>query len=461
MKNAHLLDIFSAALEAVEPSSAVSRILSLTGDRVTVASNKYDLASYDRILVIGAGKATARMALSIEKLFHERIAGGLIIVKYGHTAPLRFIQQREAGHPIPDQAGVDATREIIGLLQKADERTLVICLISGGGSALLAAPAKGITLQEKQQATDLLMKAGATINELNAVRKHLSAVKGGRLARMAAPATIMTLLISDVINDHLDVIASGPTAPDSTTFTEAISVVKKYGLQSSMPQGIISFLERGVAGREEETTKEHDPCFARTQNAIAGSLRQALFAAQEKARTLGMSSELVSGELQGEARVAARFLAEKAVQTRNRLKDGERFILLAGGETTVTVTGTGRGGRNQELALVFAREIAGEKGITLLSAGTDGTDGPTDAAGAFVDGDTVPAAKKFGLDPALYLENNDSYTFFERLDALSEKQHHLKTGPTGTNVMDLQIMLLEKSGEFEKAQKDRGARSGR
>lgn len=443
MTNTPLQEIFTAALEAADPSSAVSRTLKRTENTLITVDMTYDLGNYDRILVVGAGKASARMALPIETMLGERITSGVIIVKYGHTAPLRIIRQREAGHPIPDQAGVEATQEIMALLREADDKTLVICLISGGGSALLTAPAKGITLQEKQQATDLLLKAGATINELNAVRKHCSAVKGGRLARMAWPATVVTLLISDVINDHLDVIASGPTAPDKTTFADALSVIQKYGLQSSIPRGICSYLERGAAGREEETAKEHDACFTRTLNSIAGSLRQALSAANEKARQLGLAPEIITGELEGEARDAARFLAQKAVEARNRLKTGERLCLLSGGETTVIVKEAGKGGRNQELALAFALEIAGEKGITLLSAGTDGTDGPTDAAGAVVDGETVSAAKKIGLDPAMYLKHNDSYTFFEKLDALTGKQHHLKTGPTGTNVMDIQIILTE------------------
>jgi glycerate-2-kinase len=315
--------------------------------------------------------------------------------------------------------------------------------MSGGGSALLVAPAKGITLQGKQRAIDLLMKAGATIHELNAVRKHLSAVKGGRLARIACPATIVTLLISDVIDDRLDVIASGPTAPDRTTFAEALAAIRKYGLHPSMPPEVLSFLERGAAGGEEETAREDDPCFARTQTIIAAGLGQAIDAAQEKVRALGMRTEIVSRELQGEARAAARFLAQKAIEVRSRLTAGERLCLLSGGETTVTVKGTGTGGRNQELALAFALEIAGEKGIALLSAGTDGTDGPTDAAGAMVDCETVRRAAEQGLFAGDYLANNDSYGFFRRYDAVTGDHAHITTGPTGTNVMDIQIIMVE------------------
>ena len=444
MKNTHLQEIFEAALEAVEPSSAVSRVLNLIGTRLIVADKQYDLGGYDQTLVIGAGKAAARMSLPVEKMFDGRISSGLIIVKDGHTAPLRFIRQIEAGHPVPDQAGVGATREIMELLRKADERTLVICLLSGGGSALLVAPAHGITLQEKQQATDLLLKAGANIQELNTVRKHLSLVKGGRLARMAFPATTVTLLLSDVIDDSLDVIASGPTTPDRTTFPEALSVVRKYDLHSKMPPGVLTYLARGASGREEETARNDDPCFARTQNLVVAGLRHAIDAAQQKARTFGMDAEVVSRELQGEARIAARFLAHEAVQTRNRLQAGERRCLLSGGETTVAVKGAGTGGRNQEFALAFALEIAGENGITLLSAGTDGTDGPTDAAGATVDGETVKRAAEQGLSAGDYLANNDSYSFFSRYDAATGEHAHIKTGPTGTNVMDIQVIVVER-----------------
>jgi glycerate 2-kinase len=443
MNSIGLLDIYNAAIDAVDPYEAVMKAMRIEGNRLHAAGGTYDLGVFRRILVVGAGKATARMAAAVETVIGDRVNEGLIIVKYGHTTPLRFIRQVEAGHPIPDQVGVEATKEIVDLLRKADEQALVLCLISGGGSALLVAPSDGITLREKQQATDLLMKAGATIHELNAVRKHLSSVKGGRLASTAYPATVVTLLLSDVINDSLDVIASGPTAPDRSTFADALSVIRKYGVKSSVPTGIVSYLEQGAIGGEEETVKEHAPCFSRTQNLIVGSLGQAIDAAEKKARSLGMTVEVVSRELQGEARVAARFLAGKAIQARNRLNSGEQCCLLSGGETTVTVNGNGKGGRNQELALAFSLEIAGVKGITLLSAGTDGTDGPTNAAGAIVDGAIVRRATESGLFPGDYLANNNSYEFFRRYDILTGEHAHIKTGPTGTNVMDIQIILVE------------------
>jgi glycerate 2-kinase len=440
-----LVDIFSAALTAVDPYPAVTSALNIERECLQVAGVRYRLDAFSRVLVVGAWKAAARMAMAAEDSLGVRITQGLIIVKEGHTALLRTIRQVEAGHPVPDEAGVNGTREIITLLNAADEKTLVICLLSGGGSALMVAPVEGMTLADKRTITDLLLRSGADIGEINAVRKHLSAVKGGRLARIAYPATVITLILSDVIGDRLDVIASGPTAPDNSTFSDALRVIDKYGLRNRVPEKIMIYLESGASGEEPETPKEGDACFRKTANVIVGSLGTAAAAAGEKARLLGFETKVITTELQGEAREAAQRLAGIAREAGSGLKKGVRKCFLSGGETTVRVNGQGIGGRNQEFALAFAVEIAGTCGVALLSAGTDGTDGPTDAAGAIVDGDTSPAAKERGLDPAVYLNNNDSYTFFERLDALSGEQHHLKTGPTGTNVMDLQIMLVEAS----------------
>ncbi len=439
----HLREIFNAALTAVDPCTAVTRAVTIENNYFHTAGAVYDPEAYSGILVVGAGKATARMALAIEDAIGDRITDGLIIVKKGHTAPLRAVRQAEAGHPVPDEAGVKGTREVLNLLQAANERTLVICLLSGGGSSLLVAPLPGVTLEDKQRTTELLLRAGATIDELNAVRKHLSAVKGGRLAKIAHPATVVTLILSDVIGDRLDVIASGPTASDSSTFSDAATVIEKYRLTTAIPSQVTSFLERGKAGQEAETVKSGDACFLRTRNVIVGSSAQALAAARDKATALGWRPEVVTAELRGEARDAARFLAQMALRVRDGMKPNERCCLLSGGETTVTVMGNGKGGRNQELALAFAVEIADRDGITLLSAGTDGTDGPTDAAGAVVDGSVVNKARELGIHPGAYLGNNDSYTFFQRLDSHTSEKHHVMTGPTGTNVMDLQILLIE------------------
>jgi glycerate 2-kinase len=438
------LEMFNSALAAVEPYRAVIKAFRVKNTMLTAGGSVYDLKVFDRIIVVGAGKATASMAAAVEEVLGDRIDRGIVIVKYGHAGTLTSIEQVEAAHPVPDEAGVQGTQRILEMVRRADEKTLVICLLSGGGSSLLVAPHRGITLEDKQRTTRLLLMAGATIDELNTVRKHLSAVKGGRLAQIAHPATLLTLILSDVIGDRLDVIASGPTTSDSSTFSDAAAVIERYQLKAALPRSVNAFLERGMAGQEPETARSVDACFLRTRNVIVGSSAQALTAAREKATALGWRPEIVTAELQGEARDVARLLARNAVHTRDKMKQGERRCFLSGGETTVVVRGTGRGGRNQELALAFALEIAGVNGITLLSAGTDGTDGPTDAAGAVVDGSVAPIARNLGIHPEVYLGNNDSYAFFQRFDAQSGEQHHLKTGPTGTNVMDIQIILIER-----------------
>jgi len=458
MKDRHLIDIFNAAVAAVDPYHAMNRAITIEHNCLHAAGAAYELDTFDRILVVGAGKATARMALAIEGALGDRITEGLIVVKEGHTAPLKIIKQVEASHPVPNEAGVEGTKRIVELVRAADEKTLVICLLSGGASALLVAPMNGLTLNDKQEVTALLLQAGASIGELNAVRKHLSAVKGGRFAKAACPAQVVTMVLSDVIGDRLDVIASGPTARDSTTFADAIAVIEKYGLKEKIPIRVLSFLERGMEGQEPETVKSGDSCLHKTRNVIIGGITQALSAATEKARQLGFAPEVITGELQGEARDAARFLAAAAFRAHDALRPGELRCLLSGGETTVTVKGNGKGGRNQELALAFALEIEGLEGVSLLSAGTDGTDGPTDAAGAIVDGGTASRARALGIDPVQYLDYNDSYMFFQRFDELSGNKSHVITGPTGTNVMDLQIMMLEKRGDPDKEVDNKGAR---
>ena len=441
----NLVGIFNAALAAVDPYNAVLKATSVKLNQLHILGTKYDLAAFGRIIVVGAGKATARMALAVESLLGKKISSGLIIVKNGHTAPLSIIEQVEAAHPVPNEAGIAGAQRILQLVRGADDKTLVICLLSGGASALLIAPVEGLTLQDKQEATRLLLNAGATISELNAVRKHLSMVKGGRLAQATYPAQLVTLILSDVIGDELDVIASGPTSPDKSTFAEARAVIAKYGLQEQLPPRVLDYLNRGIAGQEPETVKENDPCLDKTHNVIIAGIRLALAAATEKAGNLGFATKTISDALEGEARIAGRFLAHAARAEMAGMKSGERHCLLCGGETTVTVKGTGKGGRNQEFALAFALEIEGWQGVSLLSAGTDGSDGPNDAAGAIVDGKTVSRSRTLCIDPRSYLDNNDSYTFFQDFDTAAGTQSHLKTGPTGTNVMDIQIVILNKS----------------
>ncbi|MCU0237316.1 MAG: glycerate kinase [Acidobacteria bacterium] len=440
--------IFNAALEAADPGLAVSRTLALdrgAGDGhllLRAAGHAYRLDDFHRLLVVGGGKAAARMGQAVEEILADRIDSGLLVTRRGHAAPLRRLRLVEAAHPVPDEAGMRAAQEMIALLAGLNEKTLVLCLLSGGASALMAAPASGVLLADKQAVTDLLLKAGAAIDELNAVRKHLSAIKGGRLAKAAFPATVLTLILSDVIGDRLDVIASGPTAPDDTTFDDAAAVISKYGLWERLPVRAAAYLRRGLEGREAETIKKDDPCFRRTAHVLVGSLSQALDAAAVRAGELGFPAQVITRELQGEARQAARFLAGRAQQAREALPPAGRGCLLSGGETTVRVRGKGRGGRNQEMALAFALEIAGNEGIEMLAAGSDGNDGPTDAAGAIVDGATVAAGKNLGLDAALFLENNDSYSYFSELDARGGGRSHVRTGPTGTNVMDIQVILV-------------------
>lgn len=439
----NLSEIFGAALAASDPYQAVHNSAMLAGEHLQLGENSYCLDAFERRLIVGAGKATARMALAMEEILGAWIAAGLIVVKDDHTAKLSFVEQVEASHPIPNQAGEEGTRRILEMARAADDKTLVICLLSGGASALLVAPASGVTLRDKQETTALLLNAGAPISDLNAVRKHLSAVKGGRLAQAAYPAQVVTLILSDVIGNRLDVIASGPTAPDGTTFADAWFIIKKYGLQEKIPPHVADYLQRGMAGTAPETLKEADPSMLLTRNVIVGGIKQALAAAEAQARQIGYSAKTLTSELQGEAREAARMLAHSAIAAQAGLSPDERVCLLFGGETTVTVKGAGKGGRNQELALAFALEIDGRAGISLLSAGSDGSDGPNDAAGAMVDGNLAARARQLGVDPVRHLDDNDSYGFFQRYDALSGENRHFKTGPTGTNVMDVQIILLE------------------
>ena len=444
MKRKKLYSIFHAGVEAVNPYRLVLEAVRLDDRSLKIENISYDLNHFKNIIVIGGGKATAPMAQAIESILGRFITDGRIIVKYGHAAKLKRIKVMEASHPVPDEAGVKGTEEIIRMLKQADEDTLVICLISGGASALLVSPADSITLGDKKIVTELLLNAGASIDELNTVRKHLSQVKGGRLARIASPATVVSLILSDVIGDRLDVIASGPTVPDPTTFQNAMAAIEKYSLKDRLPAKVLKLLMQGVKRKIKDTPKGAESFFKKTKAVVIGSLKHAVASAREKAISLGFSAEVVTDELRGEARDAARYLAARAVEVQNSLSKGAKpCCLISGGETTVTVKGNGLGGRNQELSLSFAMEIEGIKGIALLSAGIDGIDGPTDAAGAIVDGNTTALAREFDIIPEIYLENNNSYNFFKRLDSVSKRSYHLITGPTGTNVMDMQIICVE------------------
>jgi len=429
------MGIFQAGLRAADPFSAILRHVKFAGQQLQAGEKRYDLTRVSAIYAIGAGKASARMAQAMEQILGGRLSG-VVNVKYGHAVPLKGVKVNEAGHPLPDEAGVRGTREILRLLEHCDERSVVLFLISGGGSALLPCPAEGLTLDDKQRTTQALLDCGATIQEINAVRKHISRVKGGRLAKAAYPATVVSLILSDVVGDSLDSIASGPTVPDSSKFADCLRVIDRYRLHEMLPPAVRSYLQRGAEGELEETPKPNDPIFHRVQNLIVGSNRLALSAAKEKAEELGYRALILSSLIQGDTREAAGVhaaIGKEVVETGNPVP--RPACIISGGETTVTIRGGGLGGRNQEFALAAALGIAGSEGIVVLSGGTDGTDGPTDAAGAMADGTTVQRAKDKGLDPERHLETNDSYHFFRSLDDL------LVTGPTFTNVMDLRLVL--------------------
>ena len=431
------LQVFRAALRAADPVEAVLRHCRRQGDTLRVAGRRYQLREFENIYVIGAGKASAAMAQAVERLLGKRVTAGAVTTKYGHAARLKRVAVQEAGHPVPDEAGVTGAVRIAELSRHAGRHDLLICLISGGASALTPLPAAPITLAEKQQTTKLLLDCGADIKEINTVRKHLSDFKGGQLARLAAPATLITLMLSDVIGDPPDAIGSGPAAPDTTTFAGARAILEKYGLPRKVPRAVMDRIDRGSRGEIADTPKPGDPVFRRTQNVIVGSNRLAVEAARIKARELGYRTLVLSTMIEGETKDVARMHAAIARESR---ASGQPLrppaCIISGGETTVTIRGKGLGGRNQEFALAAAIDIAGLPDAVVLSGGTDGTDGPTDAAGAVADGETVARGAAKGLSAVKMLCENDSYHFFEPLGDL------LKTGPTRTNVMDVRLMLI-------------------
>ena len=429
--------IFEAGIAAVDPVEAVKRHLGRTGDILHVADRRYELPTYRHVYVVGTGKASARMARGLEEILGESIDSGVVVVKYGYSTPTRRVDIVEAGHPIPDPPGVEGTKQIIDTLRQAGNDDLVIFLVSGGGSALLPCPADGLTLEDKQRTTQILLDCGATIHEINSVRKHLSKVKGGRLARLAYPATVVGLILSDVIGDRLEGIASGPTVPDTSTFSDCLKIIECYQLQGKIPPVVRAFLEQGARGGIEETPKAADPVFEKVQNVLVGSNRLALQAAKQKADALGYNSLLLSSSVEGETQTVAAVHAAIAKEISATGGPVRRpACVISGGETTVTIRGGGLGGRNQEFALAAALHIEGLEGIVILSGGTDGTDGPTDAAGGVVDSGTLRRATANGLDAGDYLRRNDSYHFLQSTGDL------LITGPTYTNVMDLHVMLI-------------------
>lgn len=423
----HVLAILKAALEAADPAAAIRRHFTISESGTLRAGPSFEapLDRFKRIFVVGAGKATAPMAVAVEELLGDRITRGYINVKYDHGSDrLKRVAVNECGHPVPDEAGWKGAQSIAAIAQEARKDDLVLCLISGGASALLPLPAGTMTLAEKQRITQKLLASGADIHEMNIVRKHFSAIKGGQLARMAYPASVLTLILSDVIGDDIATIGSGPTAPDGSTASDAMDVLRKYGIDVGEHQPV-------------ETPKQGDAIFRRVRNVVVGSNRLAIEAARTKATDLGYNTLVLSSLIEGETRDVARVhgaIAREIVATGEPVP--APACVISGGETTVTIRGNGLGGRNQEFALAAALDIDGFPQITIASAGTDGTDGPTDAAGAMADGKTVKRALRNGHSAADFLARNDSYHFFEALDDL------IITGPTGTNVMDLRLILV-------------------
>jgi hydroxypyruvate reductase len=435
-----LASIRTRALAAVDPHAAVTQTMTRSGGVLTVGDNRWSLAEVDRLIVLAVGKAAVPMAQAAVEALAQDLTGGVVVTKHHHVGGAEFpatLKIFETGHPIPDAAGLEAAYAVETQLRSTTARDLVLLLLSGGGSALLPAPVSGVTLDDLKVTNDLLLRAGATIVEINQVRKHLSRFKGGQLARLAAPAPVVTLILSDVVGDPLDVIASGPTAPDPTTYAQAMKVLERYKLVEEVPEGVAAHLRAGAAGEVAETPKPGDSLFDNVLNLIVGSNDAAARAAVAQAERLGYESLLLTTFIEGEAREVAKVAVALAKSIRARgYPLSPPACLIWGGETTVTVRGEGKGGRNQELALSAAIGLAGMEGVVLMALATDGTDGPTDAAGAVVDGRTADRARRHGWNLYAALEDNNAYPLLDDAGAL------LRLGPTGTNVNDLLVLLV-------------------
>jgi glycerate 2-kinase len=437
--------IYWDAVHAVDPTGLMERQVNKKGR--TLIINAYgnivseDLSGYDRVIVLGMGKASARMACTMEAILGDDLSEGLIITKYSHGLDLKKIRVLEAGHPIPDENSLKGARMLVRLAQEADERTLILNLVSGGGSSLCCLPAEGISLKDKGATTKSLLASGATIDEVNCIRKHISRVKGGGLAKIAYPARIISLILSDVVGDRVDTIASGITAPDPTTFGDALAILEKYRIQDRIPAAVEGFLTSGAQGHIPETPKAGDPVFDNSMNIILGNNALACRAALSRANILGYDAHLLTTTLTGEARQAGGCFSLLARDMDTGISNLKKpAAIITGGETTVTLKGKGLGGRNQEMALAFACELhrvcPGTSNIYFLSAGTDGTDGPTDAAGAFVTPELMERMDGIKARALDLLDDNDSYRFFEEAGLL------FKPGPTYTNVCDIQILTV-------------------
>jgi glycerate 2-kinase len=429
--------IFFSCVERVIPSRLMPSIISVRNNCLETGSHIFPLENIENIYVIGAGKASASMAVELEKIEGLFITEGHVVVKYGHACKLKSIDVTEAGHPVPDMKGYMATESILRIAAKAGVNDIVICLLSGGGSALLADFPPGVTAEEMMKLNEVLVNSGASVTEINAVRKHLSGVKGGQLARVVYPATLITLILSDVPGDNTDVVASGPTVPDPTTHAQALGVLESYNLLSLVSGNIIRSLEDGIAGRRPETPKIDDQVFAGTYTLLIGSNKLALDAGRLKSLEYNINPVVVDEQLQGDTLSVSEYIVKTALHFRNDSNEIKPVCLLFGGETTLTVAGRGKGGRNQHLALLCALLLKDHRGITVLSAGTDGTDGTTDAAGAVVDSCTIQDALNSNIDAVKFLNDFDSFHFFKKAGG------HIITGPTMTNVMDIIVVIVE------------------
>jgi glycerate 2-kinase len=431
-----LTTLFATAVSAVDPQQLVQRVVRVKDNILLLQAGEQLLTVplSERVLVVGAGKGAGFLAEGLEAILDQRIAGGVIIVPSGQTAILHRVTLVNGEHPLPGPGSVSGAKQIAALLSHRQASDLICVCLTGGASSLLVSPASGISLREKIAVNRLLLACGADIHEVNTVRKHLSQVKGGGLARWAFPNPLVSLLLSDVIGDDISTIGSGPTAPDTGTFRDAWTILDRYSLLEQVPPSVLTRFRKGLAGSIPETPKPGDPVFARVHNVVVGSNRLALAAAATAAQRSGFLPHVLPSALSGDTTEAAKSFSSTLRALLQACR--EPVCLLAGGETTVRVVGQGKGGRNQEFALAAAGELQQEEGWTLLSAGSDGIDGPTDAAGAFVDSHTIARARQQGLDPYFFLKNNDAYTFFSALDDL------FLPGPTGTNVMDIKIALL-------------------
>jgi glycerate-2-kinase len=431
------LKSLESALKTVDPKQIIKSKVLLKNSILHVDNYIFDLKKFKNIYVVGGGKASGSMAAALEQVLGDLIKRGFVNVPYGSKQKTNIIKLHEASHPIPDDSGVKGTRQMLEIAEKAGENDLIICLISGGGSSLMPLPRGEITIADKRELTDALLKCGATINEINTVRKHISDFKGGWLAKKAYPATILNLILSDVVGDPLDFIASGPTVPDSTTFSDAIKVLKKYGLWEKAPASIRKVLLEGEKGEIPETPKANDEAFKKVFNVVIGNNRLASQTAKNCLKAEGLNTLLLTATLEGEARHVGTILASIAREvSASENPIPKPAAIIAGGETTVTITGEGKGGRNQEIALAAAIKMKNMDGVVLTSISTDGIDGPTDAAGAIADGKTLTRAAKKGLTPEEYLAENNSYNFFSKLGDL------IFTGPTGTNVNDISVIIV-------------------